>query len=64
MGNTDFLFARPSFGEGMARTIDIFGVLQEYNRSVNEEQADSWAIFNDFKAVGNDIRKSVEAIQK
>lgn len=62
MGNTDFLFARPSFLEGVARTIDLFGTLQEYNRSANENEADSCALYHDFKAVGDDIAKSMNKI--
>jgi len=57
MGDFDFLFARPSFLEGLARTIDVGGTLQEYNRCVTPEQADACAILNDWRAVGNDMRK-------
>ncbi len=61
MGNTDFLFARPSFIEGMARTLDMFTTLQEYNKSATEEEADAWAIYNDFKVVGEDLQVSMNA---
>ncbi len=59
MGDTDFLFARPSFIEGVGSTIDLFGTLQEYNKSITPEEADSRAIWHDFKAVGNDIWNAI-----
>jgi hypothetical protein len=62
MSGSDFLFARPSFVEGMARSIDLFGVLQEYNKSPSENAADSKALYHDFKAVGNDIARAVEIV--
>ncbi len=49
---TTFLFARPSALEGIARIADIFGTLNEYNRSSNP---DAIAIRNDWRAVGQDI---------
>jgi hypothetical protein len=60
MGGTDILYAKPSFVEGMARSIDLFGVLQEYNRSLSEEEADAWAIYSDFQAVGTDLSKAIK----
>jgi hypothetical protein len=56
MGQSDFLFARPSFLEGMARSLDLFGVLQEYNRCRNGEEADAWAMYEDFAAVSRDMK--------
>ena len=52
---TDFLFARPSFLEGVARVLDLGGTLQEYNRSLSEEDADFIALAADTKAVGDDL---------
>jgi len=57
---TDFLFARPSFVEGMARTLDIGGTLQEYNGSSGGEEADTRAFEMDVRAIGNDFRKALE----
>jgi hypothetical protein len=61
MGNSDFLFARPSFAEGMARILDLYGIMHEYNKSKTPEEADAWALYKDFKAVGIDL---TEAMQK
>ena len=33
---SSFLFAEPSFLEGMARVVDFGGTLNEYNRSATE----------------------------
>jgi hypothetical protein len=55
MGDTDFLFSRPSFLEGVGSTIDLFGTLREYNKSITPEDADSRAMWHDFKAIGLDI---------
>ncbi len=52
-----FLFARPSFLEGFARTLDMAGTLNLYNYSTTEKQADSLALRADWRAVGEDIRK-------
>jgi hypothetical protein len=50
-----FLFARPSFAEGMARALDFGGTLQEYNRSITPEQADNIALAADIEAVNADF---------
>jgi hypothetical protein len=54
---SDFLLARPSFVEGLSRTLDIGCTLDEYNRSVLSEQADYLAISNDWRLIAQDIRK-------
>jgi len=55
---TDYLYARPSFLEGMGRTIDLFGVLNRYNTSQNSAEADRIALTNDWLAVYKDLRKA------
>ena len=42
--NTDFLYARPSAVEGVARLLDFGNCLNEYNRSATTEQADARAL--------------------
>jgi hypothetical protein len=51
----DFLFARPSVLEGIARNIDLFGVLNVYNHSQNGREADLKAKQNDIAALKNDF---------
>jgi len=38
--HTDFLYARPSFAEGVARIMDFGNTLNEYNESVSGKTAD------------------------
>jgi hypothetical protein len=52
---TLILGARPSFTEGVSRTLDIFGTLQQYNTSLNTKKADFEAMKNDWSMVGQDI---------
>ncbi len=56
-----FLFARPSFVEGMARNFDFGNTMTEYNRSQSEEQADAIALRNDWYAVGDDLRSALKS---
>lgn len=61
--HTDFLYARPSFFEGVARTVDILGILQEYNTSSSPETADLRGIRADWEAVGEDLLQALENYQ-
>lgn len=60
MGDTSFLFATPSFLEGLARTIDLGTTLDEYNSSITPEQADFLALKNDWEVIGKDIAFAIE----
>lgn len=53
---TDYLFYRPSFLSGLARTLDLFGLYDDYNISQTNEEADAKAIYSDWKAVGTDLQ--------
>ena len=57
---TEFLFARPSFLEGMARVLDLGGTLNEYNRSGSAEEADLRALGSDWNRVGDAIRGAMK----
>lgn len=59
-----FLFARPSFLEGLARAIDLGGELQEYNSTLTPEQADRLARENDVRAVNADFGLVVNHAQE
>jgi hypothetical protein len=52
---TNFLFAQPSFIEGAGRVLDFGDTLTEFNRSLDDEQADRLALWADWSAVGDDI---------
>lgn len=55
-----FLFARPSFAEGMARVVDLGSTMQVYNSSKSEKEADVKALKKDWEAVGEDILGAVK----
>ena len=57
---TNFLFAEPSFLEGMARLMDMGNTLSVYNSSPSPQDADFWALYSDFAAIGEDMRTIVE----
>jgi hypothetical protein len=61
---TDFLFASPSFVEGVARIMDFGNVLNTYNSSNSENEADAIALRMDWRMVGVDIQKAMELYSK
>jgi hypothetical protein len=64
MGNSDFLFARPSFIEGMARVLDLGCTLNEYNYSRTGAEADAKALKNDFLMVFQDLGSSISKYEQ
>lgn len=64
MSDTFFLFARPSFIEGVARVLDIGNTLREYNESQTTIEADLIAIHEDWSAIGKDIDNSISTISE
>lgn len=59
MSDKYFLFAQPSFLEGMARVLDLGNTLNVYNDSPTEKIADARAIFSDWSMVGQDIEQAI-----
>lgn len=57
---TDFLFSQGSFLIGAGSVINLGGNYFEYNTSNSEEEADSYAIRNDFSMVGQDIKSATK----
>ena len=57
--STDYLFARPSFIEGVARIMDIGGTLNEYNYASDGQEADAIAIWSDWAVIGQDMYKAM-----
>ena len=60
MGYSDFLFARPSFTEGMARIFDFGNTLFEYNRSPTPQAADYNALLADYMQIGLDFHNVLD----
>lgn len=56
---TGYLYATPSFLGGMAKTLDLGGTLVIYNESKTPDEADTKAMWNDWKAVGKDLTYSI-----
>lgn len=63
-GYSDYLFARPSFGEGWARLFDFGNVLTEYNVSRDGAAADARAFAADWRAVGADVREAMKTYER
>lgn len=61
---TAYLFARPSFLEGIARIFDFSGSLNVYNESDTPREADRRAIANDFKAVADDMWTAFDQLEE
>lgn len=53
-----YLFAKPSLLEGVGRIFDFNNILETYNSSKNEQEADSKATQLDWMAVGQDIQSA------
>jgi hypothetical protein len=55
--STDYLFARPSLLRGIARVVDLCGVLDlgAYDTSATPEEADEKALLSDWQAVAGDF---------
>lgn len=61
---SDFLFARPSAVEGIARMLDFGNTFNEYNSSPSDEIADEIALRMDWKAVGSYLRDAMREYAK
>jgi hypothetical protein len=59
-----FLFANPSFFEGLCRVLDIGGTLTEFNRSRSAAEADLLALHADWLALGEDFRQSRRSVSE
>jgi len=60
---TDYLYARPSFLEGVARILDFADALNIYNTSPGEEEADARALYEDWQAVRADLRAAMTTFE-
>ncbi len=58
------LFARPSFLTGVARVVDFGGVLNTYNVSPSDEEADYYALLSDWLSVGDDLEHALEQYEE
>ncbi len=57
---SSFLYARPSFVEGIARIFDFGDTLSEYNFCRNPQQADFLALRADWRVAAQDLGIALE----
>lgn len=62
MSRAFYLFARPSFLEGVGRLMDFGGTLNNYNESLTSEDADRCALGLDYAAVTDELRDAVQKV--
>jgi hypothetical protein len=53
---TEILFNQPSFINGAARTLDLWGIYSDYNNSFSTNEADNLALSADIIAVEKDFK--------
>lgn len=56
---SDFLVATPSFASGAGRLLDWYGLYDLYNVSPNGLEADTKAMFADWRMVGQDLQQAM-----
>lgn len=59
-----FLFAQPSFRSGVARTLDLWGLYNEFNVSPTPEVADARAMRSDWNALGTDLYGALSKVER
>jgi hypothetical protein len=60
---TDYLFSNPSFLSGAGTVMNLAGNYYQFNTFDTDFEADSKAIENDFRMIGQDIFDAVEHIK-
>ena len=61
---TDFLFAQPSFLIGIARLVDICGLMDDYNHSRTEQEADARGLYSDWRITGEDLLRALQTAKQ
>lgn len=61
--NDFYLFATPSFLSGVARTLDIAGLFDDYNFSETPAEAEIRAMRSDWLSVGRDIHAAMMSLE-
>ena len=56
---SEYLYARSSFWEGVARLVDVSGSLSVYNSALTPREADNLALLSDWVVVGDDLKESI-----
>ncbi len=61
LARTDYLYATPKYLLGMGSIFSIFGFYFKYNAVDRPDKADSFAIHNDWKVIGQDLQKAIDS---
>lgn len=59
---SDYLFARPSLMVGIARNIDLFGTLSDYDTAPSPLEADMQAHINDVASLRKDMSNAIDEV--
>jgi hypothetical protein len=57
--NSDFLVASPSFSSGVGRLLDWYALYDSYNSSRTGKEADTKAMYADWRMVGQDLQDAM-----
>ena len=57
-----FRYPMPSFASGMARALDLFGTLDDLEATIGDPELDALAIYNDWRAVGEDMEAAMAKV--
>jgi hypothetical protein len=57
---SSFMFATPTWKEGVGRLFDFGDALTEYNVRPTPDEADLFAMWLDWRAVGEDVQRALE----
>ena len=63
LAESTYLFAMPRWSLGAGRMLDLVGTADEYNESLNTQQADTLALWMDWQAVGRDMRYALDQFE-
>lgn len=54
------LFSMPSFMKGVARSIDLYGTIDEYNIADDGRETDTKALKRDWEMIGKDLYAAIK----
>ena len=59
-----FRYPMPSFASGMARALDLFGTLDDFETTIGDPEMDALATYQDWRAVGEDIEAAMATVRR
>ncbi len=54
------LYTDPSFAKGVARSVDLFAQLNQYNEQKTDDMADQSAVQRDWYMIGQDLARAIK----